>query len=107
MDRLLSEEEITKKFCAVCRGSDECSGLCGDYDELVDLLKAQDLKSISARDKEWVELEKAYIEYIDLLTAELKDTSGLMLVHGWQSSRVESGKLARKKIEERKKEIGL
>jgi len=38
-------------------------------------------------------------EYINLLGYELNDAVGMASIHGWQSTRVEQGKILRAKIE--------
>lgn len=38
------------------------------------------------------------LDYIDMLVAELEETSGIAFVHGWRSSRVEEGKRLRAEL---------
>jgi hypothetical protein len=50
------------------------------------------------------ELEKAYEDYIQLLTDELNEVVVMMSVHGWKSTRAEQGKKARELIKRLKDE---
>lgn len=45
------------------------------------------------------ELIEAYEEYIKLLGDELSDVVSLAYIHGWRSTRYESGKTCREKID--------
>lgn len=46
------------------------------------------------------ELISAYEQYIELLSAELDEVTGLAYVHGWRSSRAVAGKVARNTIQQ-------
>lgn len=46
------------------------------------------------------EIAAVYREYAQLLGDEINDMAGFASVHGWQSSRIEQGKLLRDKIKQ-------
>jgi hypothetical protein len=53
------------------------------------------------------EIAKAYLDYINLLNAELNETSPIAHAHGWRSVRAELGEQAREKINETLRKYGL
>ncbi len=56
------------------------------------------IAELEAENKRLQKLVSAHIEYEVELGKELLDMSGLAYVHGWASTRVESGKACRAKI---------
>jgi len=81
-----------------CKHKEWCNGRCNVTIELepyIDRLVATAKRELMA----------VYDEYIKLLGDELKDMAGLMVAHGWHSSRVEAGKICREKIQALKKEM--
>jgi hypothetical protein len=45
-----------------------------------------------------MELIKAYEEYIEILGSEIDELSPLAILHGWKSSKIKNGEMARNKI---------
>jgi hypothetical protein len=84
------------------------------YESIIAERVAEAKREMAANDAEYCveavatakrELMAVYDEYIKLLGDELKDMAGLMVAHGWHSSRVEAGKICREKIQALKKEM--
>lgn len=55
--------------------------------------------------KKQEELIKAHISYEKILSNEINDLIGVAYVHGWESSRVNEGKIARENINKINNEI--
>ena len=47
----------------------------------------------------------AYDDYIKVLSDEIQSSASYLAIHGWKSTRVEAGRLARERVERCKKAL--
>ena len=80
-------------------------------DDVVNLMesyhKAKSKEEAEERLVDYVDYMIALTKYIELIGAELDETSVLAYTHGWRSDRVELGKEMRSELNRRAKELLL
>jgi hypothetical protein len=102
VEKLVDEliEAIRKHDACVRGGYDD---YVEEYDKIINNLKSR----LLSLNKEVVDdIISAYDDYIKVLSDEIQSSASYLAVHGWKSTRVEAGRLARERIERCKKALG-